>query len=293
VQRPGGTEITLRSADAEARILPAWGAALAHWRVDGADILRPRVAASCDPTDLACFVMAPFSNVIGGSTLRFRGAMYPIPVNHPKESLPIHGDAWLGAWRVGRVTEDAAVFHYDHEGLHGFPFRYRVTQRVKVRPTSLALSLRLKNTDRRAMPGGLGVHPYFLRSPDARLEAGHRGLWTGHRAQSDARFLREEALHDHAIDDCFTEWSRTACLTLPERKRRIRIKGSSSATALVVYAPRAADFICIELVTHVNDGINALAAGNEATGIRVLEPGESMRLDIEFQVSMLAERSPG
>jgi aldose 1-epimerase len=280
----GAVELVLNADDAQVSVLPASGGALGHWRLGNSDILRPRVAGSSDPTDFACFVMVPFSNIISGSKLRFRNEVFPLPLNHPKEPLPIHGDGWLREWSVTRATKSAAELHYDHDGAQGFPFRYGVTQSICIDGTTLSLSLQLENTDTCVIPAGLGFHPYFLRSRNARLTVGHAGLWSEDKIQPDKRFLQSDPLLDHAIDDCFAGWQRTACLTLPEHDRKILISASSSASALVVYAPRAANFICIEPVTHVNDGINALASGSELTGIQLLEPGRSMRLEVRFQV---------
>jgi aldose 1-epimerase len=286
-QAPTDAEILLTSDEDEVAVIPSLGGALGHWKVRGAAVLRPRTGGSRDPTDMACFVMAPFSNIISGGKLRFRNDVYSLPPNHPNEPLPTHGDAWLCAWNVSQTTRDQATICYHHDGLRGFPFRYRVVQGIRVGKASLSLSLLMQNTDHRSMPAGLGFHPYFCKSRNATLSAPHAGLWLGREIQPDTRFLRDDRLDECVIDDCFAGWRRTAYLTLPEEQRRIIVNASSTATALVVYSPLGADFICIEPVTHVNDGINCMADGVEATGVQVLEPGASMRLDVDLRVAAL------
>jgi len=282
-------EIVLTSSDGEVGVLPALGGALSHWRVRGEDVLRPRIDASPDPTDSACFVLAPFSNFISDGILRFRNDRFALPPNHPKEPLFIHGDAWLGAWSVNRFAGNFAEIRYDHERIRGFPFRYSVSQRIRIDHARLAMSLVLRNADHRSMPAGLGVHPYFCKSRGVRLRAPHAGLWLDGAVHRDARFLHDDPLGQVAIDDCFMKWNRSACLTLPELRRQITINASESARALVVYSPLRANFICVEPVTHVNDGINCMADGADATGVQVLEPGGSMQLDVEFRVDHLTD----
>jgi aldose 1-epimerase len=282
-------EIVLRSSDGEVGVLPALGGALSHWRVRGTDVLRPRIAGSPDPTDSACFALAPFSNFVSDGILRFRNDRFALPPNHPKEPLFIHGDAWLGAWSVNRAAKHFAEIRYDHERSRGFPFRYSVSQSIRVDQARLAISLVLRNADHRSMPAGLGLHPYFSRSKGVRLRAAHAGLWLDGAVHRDARFLHDDPLGEVAIDDCFIEWTRSACLALPELRRRITISASAAAQALVVYSPLGADFICVEPVTHVNDGINCMADGVEATGVQVLEPGGSMQLDVDLQIDHLNE----
>jgi aldose 1-epimerase len=229
-------------------------------------------------------VLAPFSNFIRDGILRFRNDRFPLPPNHPKEPLFIHGDAWLGAWSVNRFAGNFAEIRYDHERIRGFPFRYSVSQSIRVDRARLAISLVLRNADHRSMPAGLGIHPYFCKSKGVRLKAPHAGLWLDGAVHRDARFLHDDPLGEVAIDDCFMEWSRSACLALPELRRQITISASTSAKAFVVYSPAGADFICLEPVTHVNDGINCMADGIESTGVQVLEPGDSMQLDVGFRI---------
>jgi aldose 1-epimerase len=277
-------EIVLSCDEDEVGVLPELGGALSHWRVQGADILRPRIPGSRDPTESACFVMAPFSNIVSDGILRFRGDSFALPPNHPQEPLPIHGDAWLHAWSVRRAGKNFTELCYDHEPEQGFPYRYSVSQSIRIDRARLAISLILGNVDHRAMPAGLGVHPYFCKSQDVRLSAPHVGLWRDGKIHRDDRFQRDDPLGETPLDDCFIGWNRSARLTLPEARRQIAIGASGLAQALVVYSPLGADFVCVEPVTHVNDGINCMADGFDATGVQVLEPGCSMQLDVDFRI---------
>ena len=85
------------------------------------------------------------------------------------EPLPIHGDAWLGTWKVDRISNQSIESHYAHDGRTGYPFSYRVCQKIELTDSELTISLKLFNTDLRPMPAGLGIHPYFRRPAGTRL----------------------------------------------------------------------------------------------------------------------------
>ncbi len=134
------------------------------------------------------------------------------------------------------------------------------------------------------MPAGLGIHPYFFKSTGTRLRAIHRGRWTGNDVAADERFLLPGDLPEAGIDDCFVGWTGFAYLTELNEGMQISIQSSEVARALVVYSPAQSDFVCVEPVSNVNDGINAFARGVPDTGVRVLEPGMSMELTTMIQV---------
>jgi aldose 1-epimerase len=278
VTRSTWDPILIRSGGARAEILAAHGATLSYWRLGELDILRPRAPGTMDPLDSACFPLAPFCNVIGDGGFHFAGQFFPLVPNHPQEPLPIHGDAWLGVWSVGATDDSSVLTSYSHDAHQGFPFRYTVYQRVRISPRSLSISLKLVNSDSRLFPAGLGLHPYFLKPAGARLQAGHHGVRNGVDVYSDARFLNAQSLPTSGIDECFVGWSRQARLIRSNQGIQIRVAASSSAGSLVIFSPANADFVCIEPVSNVNDGFNAMAAGSSGTGVRILGPGGSLVL---------------
>jgi aldose 1-epimerase len=284
-----GDELILRAGDAQLGIVPSLGSALSHWRLGALDILRPGSRANRDPLRLASFVLAPFSNVIDGGGMHFRGEFFPAVPNHPAEPLPIHGDAWLASWHVDRVSDVCAETHHLHDGKQGFPFAYLVRQQIELDETMLRISLALHNADTRPMPAGLGIHPYFRRHGGTRLQAPHRGRWTRSGVTADKRFLLAGELPDETIDDCFAGWCGFAQLTWPNGARpneavQITIQSSAIATAVVVFSPLGADFVCVEPVSNVSDGFNAYARGTPDTGVCVLEPGTSIELTTSIRV---------
>jgi aldose 1-epimerase len=279
-------EVLLRSGHAELGIARSCGGSLTRWIVEGVHLLRPCSPTVRDPLESACFVLAPFSNSIEGGRFSFAGNLFPLPRNHPLEPAPIHGDAWLARWRVDRFGANAATLSYEHSGRQGFPFRYRVVQDITLKPAQLTIRLRLTNLDRSSMPAGLGVHPYFIKPPSAQLLAPHAGRWSTSGLVADMQFCHRARIKQ-PIDTCFVGWSRTAQLSWPQGRFYIEVSASASAWGLVVYSPRSSKFVCIEPVTHVNDGFNAMARGDSHTGVRILAPGKSMQLKVLMSVHRL------
>ena len=198
-----------------------------------------------------------------------------------------HHGRWIN------VSDRCAETHYAHDGRQGFPFAYLVRQQIRLDKTMLRISLVLRNTDHRPMPAGLGIHPYFCKSAGTRLQATHRGRWTGNDVAADERFLLPGELPEAGIDDCFVGWTGFAYLTELNEGMQISIQSSEVARALVVYSPARSDFVCVEPVSNVNDGINAFARGVPDTGVRVLEPGMSMELTTMIQVERPMRGSQG
>lgn len=276
--------VTLKASDARLEVAPREGGTLAGWRIVDIDLLRRRLAGRADPLRSACFPLAPFSNLIRGGGFPFRGQFYPVTRNHRLEPDPIHGDAWLSSWDVEELADDRLLMSYRHTASTGFPFRYRVTQELALARRSLRITLRLTNIDEHVMPAGLGLHPYFNRPHGARLHATHEGRWENARVVSDRRFCLPEEIGDATLDACYTRWSGLARLHSPDDGLVVTLRAVEPACALVVYSPSAADFVCVEPVTHLNDGFNAAASGIQYTGVRELAPGEGMTLDVEISV---------
>ena len=138
------------------------------------------------------------------------------------------------------------------------------------------------------MPAGLGLHPYFRRVRGARLQAGYAGRWEGTRVVDDSRFCVLREIGDEPVDACYAGWSGLACLRWPRDEVILTLRAAAPASALAVFSPSPCDFVCVEPVTHVNDGFNALASGVPGTGVRTLLPREEMSLRTTMSVRVSA-----
>ena len=71
------------------------------------------------------------------------------------------------------------------------------------------------------------------------------------------------------------------------RDEALHVSLTSSLHRLVVYTNDTKDFVCVEPVSHVNNALNMLAQPGmtaEKLGVRILEPGESMSVDMRIDV---------
>jgi aldose 1-epimerase len=87
------------------------------------------------------------------------------------------------------------------------------------------------------------------------------------------------------MDNGFGGWSGEATIHWPESGLTLAIEADPALFRhLVVFIPPGLDFFCVEPVSNANDGFNLFERGVEGTGVRVLEPGESLRGEVRFRV---------
>ncbi len=142
----------------------------------------------------------------------------------------------------------------------------------------------LTNLDERAMPGGLGLHPYFVAAPDAALRFVSSRLWQCDDTQlpthpDDPGRLADWGAgapygQDRLIDHCYSGWRGEAVIASASGDIKLTASG---AHALHVHIPPGKGIIGLEPVSHIPDALNR---GEDAavTGLRILDPGQSMRL---------------
>lgn len=141
------------------------------------------------------------------------------------------------------------------------------------------------NRGERAMPFGLGHHPYLPKRPDSLLSAEVGRVWlpdaTGIPRRLDFvpipwGFRLRRPVAELTLDHCFQGWSGTARVDWPEQGRSLVIEADPLFGHLVVFVPEGQDHFCIEPVSHVDDGFNLLHAGYPDTGVQVLAPGDTL-----------------
>lgn len=286
--------LTLADGPLEAVLAPACGGGIAALRFEGHDIMRPAdpaALAARDPLGLACFPLVPWSNRIAWGRFGFGGREILLPPNMGDHPHAIHGHGWRCPWTVAEAGARSATLVLDHAPGR-WPWRYRATQRFALAGGALAIDLAVENRADTPMPAGLGLHPYFPRTPGMTLEARLDGWW-----ETDA-LVMPVALHDTGprddwsdwlhhpatTDNVFTGWNGRARMTWPETGLALEMQCDPAAGWMVVYAPTDAPIACVEGVTHPTDALNDPAL----PGIRILEPGETFTLSTRFCPMRLA-----
>jgi aldose 1-epimerase len=291
--------VCLTDGLAEAEVAPAEGGCLTAFRWqgreggrDGAiDWLRPAPPQrGFAPSASACFPLVPYSNRIRQGRFHFAGRDYTLAPNFDPSPHTIHGHGWQRAWQVAAQDKDSLTLAYRHDGSD-WPQPYRAEQRFVLADGSLSVTLAVTNEGDGPMPAGLGLHPYFPRTPDCRLTAPVSQLWATDDEVMPTALVAPPPGADPgagltpatvALDNGFTGFAGRAVIAWPERGASLTLEGDAALAFLVVYTPPGADFFCVEPVSHCTDAVNLAAAGRGDTGIRTLAPGEGFAATVRF-----------
>lgn len=289
--------ITLRAGALGLSIAPDCGGSIArYWQdIDGREIewLRPaspEAIARRDPLGMSCFPLVPYSSLIRHGRFAFRGRQVELPLNFAPSRHSIHGHGWKQPWTLLKSNAAVAVIEYRHRA-DAWPWSYRATQSFRLDSERLTLGMSVTNESREAMPAGLGPHPYFVRTPGACLTANADRIWLNDSELLPTELVTPPVKYDlrrgvqpsrTEMDHCFAAWDRRADIEWPEWRARLTMVAEAPLDYLVVYTPPSADYFCVEPVSNITDAFNLDAAGRADTGMRVLEPGETLTVTANF-----------
>lgn len=278
-------EITLSSGAMQARIDTAGGCLMA---LDGAGVplLRP-AARGAPPIDSACYPLVPFGNRVRGNTFAFEGHTYALAPNTSWDPHYLHGEGWRSDWSVSEQGVDHATLVHRHDGTE-IPYVYEAEQGFVLTDGGLRLTMTVTNEGDRAMPYGLGWHPYFPMTPLTTLETGARRMWTEEEGwlpgepgpiPADLDFASARGLPHRWVNNGFDGWSGFARICWSERRAALAIKADPVFRAMFLFVSDKSfdptydrDFFALEPMTHLADGHNHADLG----GLAVLQPGESL-----------------
>jgi len=288
--------LSLTSGPLSLRLAPARGGGIASFKccavsIGEIDIFRSLEGDDPRPVALACFPLVPFVNRIRNGAFTFRGRRVTLARNMLADPSPLHGQGWLAAWEVERRGKDGAELVYRHPAGE-WPWSYEARQTFALDGHGLSLDLSCTNRSDEPMPCGLGQHPYFLCTPETRLDTGVETAWTideqvlpVEQVPAAGRFdLRDSLVCGQDLDHGFGGWAGRAVITDPARPFRIEMS-SPDARFFQLYSPGEGGIFVAEPVTHANAALNEPEEDWERLGLRVLEPGESMSLTMRVEVT--------
>ena len=284
-------ELVLSDGLARVAIRPDLGAGLAayDWSDRGVPILRASPADTRDPFDLALNLLVPWSGRISGGGFTADGRFHPLAPNVVGEALPLHGNAFQAPWQLEHAHQASAVLRLHSDGPG--PYRYDARIRYELDDGALTASLDVTNRAAFALPFGVGLHPWFPRTPGTTLRAVTQVVWqedashlpatSGPTADSpDLDFSRSRLLPGAWINAWFTGWDGSAAIVWPEHGVALGIAASPPLSTCVVYSPRGdADFFCFEPVSHPVDAHNLAGM----PGLAVLPPGGAISVSVRFE----------
>jgi aldose 1-epimerase len=273
--------LSLKTGRLAVDLAPASGGSIARFALDDVDLLRPGLG-----TQGAAYPLVPFSNRIANGELFFEGELIKLETNWPNVRHPMHGDGWDRSWQVDKSDAHSAEISFVHEPLSGrvrWPFRYRARQFYRLEADRLVVRMSLENLEDRPVPGGLGLHPYFVRTSDAELACRTGAMWTADAevlpieriaVPAKADFRTSRAVDGTNLDNCFDDWDGRATITWPARKLSLVLEASQPFRHLVIYTPPGRPFFCAEPVSHANGHV----------GLSPLGPGATLSGEIVFRV---------
>ena len=281
-------------------LVPSLGGGVAAWQLErehGAvlDLWRPWDGRNPDRYALASFAMLPWSNRISGGGFEHGGQFQRIAPNRVGEPYPIHGDGWLQPWALTQPDQDTLVIALESRRFGGNPYAYRATQTFQLLEGGLNQSVSVTHLGESPLPYGLGLHPWFPRTPQTRLQAAVQGVWlsgadplpTVHTTDLPATWDLNSGLDVNGtlVDNAFTGWSGLGRIEWPEHRLRLEMRVPAVQDAgqhdgyCLLYRPPAGPAFCFEPVTHPIDAFHV--PGHP--GLRVLRAGESLTLQVQWR----------
>ncbi len=211
---------------------------------------------------------------------------------------------------------EEVVAVYDADDFDGhWLSRTEITTSLQLSSRALEMKILTRNIGNEAEPIGIGWHPRFailsgdrgqvtLKMPNGlRAEVRDRrtGLPSGRLlpvtgTEYDFTGQNGARLGEMSLDDCFVhlragllENGPIAELRDPKGNYGLRITAMTPAIkAMRAYAPAGADFVSIEPQFNYDDPFGREWAGDEDTGMVVLQPGQSVEWKIRLEILPLA-----
>jgi aldose 1-epimerase len=286
--------LTLSSSNLELQLSPSTGGAISRLAHLGAgrpiSILRESRTPLENVLEAASFPLVPYVNRIRGGSFAFRGREIRLSPNMAGDNSPLHGQGWLSAWVVEQASETSALLSYRHEAGE-WPWEYEAKQEFKLDEAVLRVSLSCANLSGEPMPCGLGQHPYFPCGPETRIDTGVTFAWTIDeyvlpvaKVPATGRYdLGNRRICGQDLDNGFEGWTGRALISDPGWPYEVELS-SPQARFFQIYSPPSGGFFVAEPVTHANAALNAPESDWPELGMRILEPGEDMRLEMRIEV---------
>jgi len=276
-------------------LVPGCGACLTDLVLHGRPVLdgcKTPVEASINNWGKSGMLF-PFPNRLRDGRYEWGGEIFEFPVNDPATGTALHGlgmdkDIELIGYEVGE-NEATAVCQFQSEGdypYYPFPFTFTAVFKIE-HPGRLTITLAFRNDGDRALPAGLGWHPYFhlgydqikdtaLQMPDCQLVGIDSAMIpTGKRYAYD-EFAVSKKIGTTVLDNCFAlpDAEGIAEIFLRRESHELRFwqeTGPGKFNFLQVFTPAHRGSIAIEPMTCNID------AFNNGEGLAVIEPGAEIR----------------
>ena len=275
--------VQLSSGDSAMAIDSQGGGRIVSLTIKGVERLvsKDKARAVDPPLYWGCYPMVPWAGRLGGGRIPTRDGEVRLEPNLPPSA--IHGLGFDQPWEILELTETAVTLTCALRGL-GWPFGGYARQKLQLGTGALELELEVGGYTRPG-PAGLGWHPWFARprKDDMALRLNASEVLvvdadlvpTGEvRAVTKDEDLREgPLLADRRLDHAYVRARSPAVVRWPDLE--LRIEFDDSMSTVVVHTP--SEGVCVEPQTMWPNAPLLAARGARGTGLRTLDPGESLR----------------
>ena len=289
-------------------LIPTLGGSIAAWQLDRPgfepfDLFRPWDGLDYPAEPLrvaqASYPLVPWSNRISQGGFTVNQQFHAIAPNAAGHAYPIHGDGFLQTWEFNQLDTSSLEMRLTSKQFNRNPHHYSATQTFKLVDGGMDQSLTVTHLGDEALPYGLGLHPWLPRNEQTTLRAKVSGVWLSH-----PDCLPKEHVTDlpstwdlsagisaagSLIDNCFTGWDGTACVTWPGQKLQLTLSQSidsaevsthsAASNYLLVFRKTTGDHFCIEPVSHPIDAFHLPGQ----PGLQMLEKGASLSLSVSWR----------
>lgn len=299
------TIVDLSRKSLSARISTKGGIVLGFWweRDQGRlPLLRQAPSDDADALASGCYPLVPFGNRVRDNRFSFRGRDYHFQANTDWDSHYLHGEGWQADWAVEQQTARLLELSFQNAANRITPYNYAVTQRFVLQDDGIELTLSVTNKGERALPFGLGWHPYFPMTPETTLLAPARKYWTevdgwlpGEATEipADVDFSDRRGLPYRWVNNGFEDWCGEAQIVWPERQAQLSLTADPLFRHAFVFVSDTdfdpafqRDYFCFEPMSHLADGHNMRGLGD----LTVLEPGETLTGSIHMKPSVWTDQ---
>lgn len=266
-------------------LAPEFGGAILGWTWGDMPLLRrpsPDAVLRGRSDAMGCFPQIPYCNRIAFRRFDWDGRRYELAANFGDSPHAIHGVGWQRPWEIAPISPASATLTLRHDAEDAasraaWPFAFAARFTYHLIDRGMCIEIEATNLHAAPAPMGLGVHPWFPRTPGATITFRANGVWfTEHGLPT--RHGAIPPRWDHAagravagerLDNCFTGWDRVALIPA------MRIQADPLFGNLQVFTPPDADFFCVEPNSHMPDAINRTGLPPDQA-MCVLAPGESV-----------------
>ncbi len=270
-----------------------------HWPFGSVDDFKARPALSGIP------LLAPWANRLDEQAFYANGMRFgfDMSLGNIRGAIPIHGFLQTtDQWQVVEVSaSDRAAwvtskleFYRQPAWIKQWPFAHTIEMSYLLQDGALEVRTTITNLSADPMPVAIGFHPYFQLTDSLRddwtIAIRARTRWvlaadkvpTGETQPIERLFPNPSMapLRAYNLDDVFSDLVRDAqglaTMSLMGKSQRLDIVIGPNFRSTVVWAPTGRNFMCVEPMAAVTNGLN-LAHKNLYKELQQVAPGGTWR----------------